>query len=173
MHMPNSPQRHPHSLQPASEATPRSFEDFKREARLLQRCKDPHIVSFLGASLNIDFTILVRILAVLCHLVHALVSPVLGCSVGACVRAAPAAESISYLSPSQQVTEYCEGGSLSANLAAGKISWYRHGKQVHSHGDKQHFATLARQAPCQMHGCRLRCCCCCSGGMPLPYPANC
>ncbi|KAI7839307.1 hypothetical protein COHA_007005 [Chlorella ohadii] len=71
---------------PPADPTPSLYEDFKREARLLQRCKDPHIVSFLGASLNSDFTIL--------------------------------------------VTEYCEGGSLSANLAAGKISWYRHGKQV-------------------------------------------
>lgn len=90
LHMPNSPHWFHCSLQPASEPTPRSFEDFKREARLLQRCKDPHIVSFLGASLNSDFTILVRIaMAVLRHLV---VSPVLGCLVGACVRVATAAD---------------------------------------------------------------------------------
>lgn len=138
LHMPNSPHWFHCSLQPASEPTPRSFEDFKREARLLQRCKDPHIVSFLGASLNSDFTILVRIaMAVLRHLVCR------RCWVAWLVLAFELLLLlivISHLSPSPQVTEFCEGGSLSANLAAGKISWYRHGKQVRSHGGKQQFA---------------------------------
>lgn len=28
------------------------------------------------------------------------------------------------------VTELCEGGTLTANLAAGRISWHKRGKQV-------------------------------------------
>ncbi len=28
------------------------------------------------------------------------------------------------------VTEYCEGGNLARNLAAGRISWYKRGKKV-------------------------------------------
>ena len=46
MNTPTHAGRHPARLpllQPTSEPLPSLQEDFKREARLLQRCKDPHI----------------------------------------------------------------------------------------------------------------------------------
>lgn len=91
----------------------------------------PAAVSFLGASLSEDFTILVgRGRGQRGAL--ALPRAALHLAVAACWRPArvplPAPFPCSCLAP--KVTEYCEGGALSANLAAGRISWYRRGKQV-------------------------------------------
>ena len=46
-------------LQPTAEARHGVLEAFKTEVQLLSACRDPHIVSFLGASLSGDFTLLV------------------------------------------------------------------------------------------------------------------
>ena len=46
-------------LQPAMEARAGALEAFQAEVQLLSACRDPHIVSFLGASLSGDFTLLV------------------------------------------------------------------------------------------------------------------
>lgn len=112
----------------------------------------PAAVSFLGASLSTDFTILVRRCGALalawagtppwCGRVpaHATGRPLHRCKplLTACRPAMPLA----------QVTEYCEGGALSANLAAGRITWYRRGKQVRG--------ACCMAAPRALRACRRR-----------------
>ena len=112
----NAPQ--PEAQQQQSATT---LSEFRREVAILRSCRDPNVVSFLvrwgrGAGVGAGA---VHVRCSQPH--HAAASAAAAASLqGACLTDDGAL----------LVLEYCEGGNLSRNIAADKVSWYRRGRKI-------------------------------------------